>query len=544
MHRRDFFSFFYSSCSERYTSSECATSTEHPHIAADITPQQHAKEHALQQNTLEPYAQPLDYRRALHLVRRLSFAAPYSLVQQLVGKTAQEAVDIVLGTSATTPQPQSTPGAWIHDITENPEKADRDTRNEIYSRWYTQFASLQSWWVNLMLREAFPAREKLVLFWSGHFTSEFAFDDMYNPPQLLFRQNQTLRKHCVGDMRQLTEDITLDGAMLNYLGGTLNTKGSPNENYARELLELFTTGLAAYTEGDIKEAARTLTGWRASRFNDEPRPNGNYITYFVPSAHDTGAKQFLGVTIPAREADANTELLVRSGEVRRLIDIIFEQRPQEVSRFLCTKLYRFFVYANPSVRADAVIAQMAVVFRRSNYHILPVLRALCASAHFFDESVIGVQIKTPAEFVIGLARQLDANPSQAVRTMNALEQVLMDPPTVAGWESYRSWISTTTYPLRVQYAQELIRNISNEHVTMWARQFPNAESARALVNSIGEFLFPKPLSQSRLQGYLSTLLSGAPEYEWASIMRDTHAAGTRIKFLLARMAQAPDIQLC
>lgn len=552
MTRRHLFSMLFSDHAERQT----VLSQEQYHPSAEqkaLTTNEDSpnelsfspdKERAALQSGLEPYTQTLDRRRALHLVRRLSFAPSYGLVNQIVGKTAPQALAIVLGTTATVNQPASLPGTWTNDITENPDRADNDTRNQIQGRWGGQFGALQAWWANVMLAEGFPAREKFVLFWSGHFTSEFYFDDIYNPPQLLFRQNQALRKDCLGDFRQLTEDITLDGAMLNYLGGTLNSKGAPNENFARELLELFTTGLGAYTEGDVKEAARALTGWRASRFNDEPRPNGNFSTYFLPSAHDTGAKQFLGVTIPARDADSNTEFLVRTGEVHRLIDIIFEQRGDTAARFISTKLYRFFVYSNPSRSDSNVIQQMADVFKRSNYQILPLLQALFTSAHFYDEANVGVQIKTPAEFVLGLARQLGVSAGNAVSTMNSLEQVLIDPPNVAGWDGYRTWLSTKTYPLRVQYAQNLIRGISNDALAAWARQFPQSENVQTLVSGIVEFLFPKPLATSRLQNYVNALLSGAPDYEWAGILRDSNAAGTRLKALLTMMAKAPDMHLC
>ncbi len=540
MQRRDFFTFLFNPSAEQQSSAPNEVLSGMEEFSP---PENEDKNRAMLQSGLEPYTQRLDRRRALHLVRRLSFSANYAFVNQLVGKTAQEALAIALGTSANTALPTSLPGTWTNDITENPDKADNDTRSQIQGRWGGQFGSLQSWWANLMLAEGFPAREKLVLFWSGHFTSEFYFDDIYNPPQLLFRQNQTLRKDCLGDFRQLAEDITLDGAMLNYLGGTLNSKGAPNENYARELLELFTTGLGAYTEGDVKEAARALTGWRASRFNDEPRPNGNFNTYFVPTAHDTSAKQFLGVTIAARDADANTEFQVRSGEVRRLINIIFEQRGDAAARFISTKLYRFFVYANPTANASGVIQQMADVFKNANYQILPLVQALFTSAHFYDEANIGVQIKTPAEFVLGLARQLGISAGNAISAMNSMEQVLIDPPNVAGWDGYRTWLSTKTYPLRVQYAQALLRGMSNDALAAWARQFPQADNVQTLVSGIVEFLFPKPLSASRLQGYVNALLAGAPDYEWAGILRDSNSAGTRLKTLLSQMVKAPDAQL-
>jgi uncharacterized protein (DUF1800 family) len=492
---------------------------------------------------LEPFATRLTRQNALHLVRRLTFTASNALVNSLVGKTASEAVDIVLGTSVQTPLPPS-PGAWTDETTENPDRADLDTRSAIRGRWGGQFGSLQNWWANLMLREAFPAREKVTLFWSGHFTSEFSFDDTYNPPQLLYRQNQMLRNDALGDIRQLTEDITLDGAMLNYLGGNLNSKGSPNENYARELMELFTTGIGAYTEGDVKEASRVLTGWRISRYNDEPRPNGYYATYFVPTAHDVGAKQVLGVLIPPREADANTEFQVRTGEVRRLVNIIFEQRADTVARFLSREFYRFFVYSNPSKTDETVITQMADVLKQSNFTTLPLLKTLFTSAHFFDEANVGVQIKTPVELVIGLARQLGVNPQNAISTMNNLEQTLQDPPNVAGWDGYRTWLSTKTYPLRVQYVQQLVQGMSADALVAFAKQFPQATNADALTRSIEEWLLPKAVSTVRHQTYLATLLAGAPDYEWSSILGNTASAATRIKSLLLAMAKAPDMQLC
>ncbi len=539
MNRRNFFSFLTNAGSERVS--------EH---SAEHTPVHFSNEDNDKYPTstanagLEPYTRALTRVQVLHLLRRAGFSSSNAQVAQFVGKTAQEAVQQLFGTTDA-PLPDA-PGTWVNDITENPDKADNDTRNQIIGRWSGQFSSLQSWWASRMISEGFPQREKLVLFWHGHFTSEFSFDDVYNPPQLLFRQNQILRQDAFGDLRKLAEDISLDGAMLHYLGGTLNSKGAPNENYARELFELFTTGLGQYTEGDIKEAARILTGWRASRYNDEPRPNGSYSTYFVPNAHDTGAKQVLGITFPAREADANTEFLVRQNEVRRLIDVIFQERSQETARFLAGKLYRFFVYANPtlSTAAQSVIQQMADVLRNNGYRMRPLLQALFASAHFYEEANIGVQVKTPAEFVVGLSRQLGVSASNAVSVMNSLEQVLFDPPNVAGWDGYRAWLSTKTFPLRVQFAQQLVQSMSNDAAASFARQFAGSDNVQTLVQAITEFLLPKPISQKRLQTYTQSLLQGAPDYEWSSILRESNSAGPRIKALLTTLAKAPDMQLC
>jgi uncharacterized protein (DUF1800 family) len=547
--RRGFFDMMFGNNSE-------ADGNNNTHNADNSSGQ---KGRGIVQATLETATDPLDRRRALHLLRRTTFAPTPALVASIVGKAPSEAFDILfpLATTAyTTPAaPAASTGAasgaattWVNTGTEDPDNADNDTRNMIHSTWGTQFGSLQAWWTALMLAERTPAREKIVLFWSGHFTSEFRFDDLYNPPALLYRQNQVIRRDCLGDVRQLAEDMTLDGAMLNYLGGTLNSKGKPNENYARELLELFTTGLGAYTEGDVKEAARALTGWRASRFTDEPRPNGLFTTYFDPNAHDTGAKQFLGVTIPARTQAENTEFLVRRDEVRRLIDIIFQQRSDTASRFLARKMYAFFVYAKPSSADETVIAELAGVLKNSQFQIRSALRALFTSKHFFDEANIGVQIKTPAEFVVGLSRQLGASIGSVAETMRSLEQDLIDPPTVAGWDGYRAWISTKTFPLRSQYAQRLVAALTDQDAVNFVRQFastanPNAANADALMRSLEEFLLPKPVSAKRHQTYLAALLAGAPDYEWSSILANPASAGSRIKSALQLILRAPDAHL-
>jgi uncharacterized protein (DUF1800 family) len=187
---------------------------------------------------------------------------------------------------------------------------------------------------------------------------------------------------------------------------------------------------------------------------------------------------------------------------------------------------------------------MADVLRNNSYRVRPLLQALFTSAHFYDEANLGVQIKTPAEFVVGLARQLGVNAGNAVAVMNSLEQVLIDPPNVAGWDGYRTWLSTKTFPLRVQYAQQLIQGMSNDAAAQFARQFAGSDNVQTLVSAMTEFLLPKPVSSKRLQSYVATLLQGAPDYEWSSILRDSNSSGTRIKALLTLLVKAPDMQLC
>ncbi len=522
--RREFFSLL------TRTMAEPARSQEQP---ARITPA----------SGLEAYTAPLTLDDVYHLLRRITFAPTPALAQQLVGKTADEAVELLLGSGDDAPP--ASPGDWIDLATENPENADLDTRNSIEMQWQNNFARLQEWWVGLMHGEQLPAREKLTLFWSGHFTTEFTFDDKAMPPQLLYRQNQLIRSLRLGDFRQFAEDMTLNGAMLMYLGGELNVAGKPNENYGRELLELFTTGLGAYTEGDIQEAARILTGWRIARFNDEPALNGMYNTYFDAESHDIDAKQFMGESVAARTPDNNTEYLVRRDEVRELINIIFRQRPDAVARFISRKLYHYFVYSKPAAGDDTIINQLADVFKQSGFQIRPLVAALLKSAHFFDEANRGVQIKTPAECLAGLPRQLGTPDARVNDVMNTIEQVLMDPPNVAGWEGYRSWISTTTYPLRSQFARSYVQALPDTSAVNFAKQFPDYDDVEKLTAALERYFLPKSVSQSRHQNYVKTLLQGAPDYEWPQIIAtDTAGAAVRLRALLSAFIKAPDFQLC
>lgn len=492
---------------------------------------------------IEPYAAALTLADVYHVLRRVTLAPTPALAQQLVGKTAGEVVDILLGDGSDTP-PEA-PGDWVNTTTENPKNADLQTRFAIEAQWERDFEKLQQWWVALMHNEGLPTREKLTLFWSGHLTSEFAFDDQFLPPQLLYRQNQLLRSYRLGNFKELMEEMTLNGAMLMYLGGELNAAGKPNENYARELLELFTTGLGWYTEGDIQEAARVLTGWRIAKFNDEPALNGIYNTYFNAAAHDIDAKQFMGESIAARTADNNTEFLVRRDEVRALINIIFRQRPDAVAAFICRKLYRYFVYSNPSAADEQFIGQLADVFKQNDFAIRPVLAALLKSAHFFDEANRGVQIKTPAECLVGLPRQMGAFSAGANGVMQAVEQTLIDPPNVAGWEGYRTWISTKTYPLRSQFAQGYVAQMQDQMLVNFAKQFADYADVYKLTTALELYFLPKPVLQTRHDNYVKILLQNAPDYEWPDIIA-TNVAGAalRIRALVSAFIKAPDFHLC
>lgn len=531
MNRRNFFSFLTQGSSFR---TETSSSGDRAGIAAG----------------LEPYTTPLSRVDALHLLRRLSFGPTEALVSSIIGKTSSQAVDILLGNG--TDAPPASPGAWVDKAQEDPANLDIISKNGIEAGWRSSFLQLQNWWANLMMTESTVLSEKLTMFWSGHFTSEFTYDLGYIPPQVLYRQNLLLRRDRLANFKTFLEDITLDPAMLVYLGGVLNIKGKPNENYGREMMELYSCGIGQYTEGDVKNAARVLTGWKAALYSDSPAKNGIFNSYFEPRDHDIEAKQFLENTIPARDDASNTEFQVRTEEVRKMIDILFRQRTDAVGRYMMSKLYRYFVYSNPSASDAKVIDDLKSLFINSNFEIRPVVKALLSSAHFFDAANRGAQIKTPAEFVIGLARQLGtALPSTAVATtdvtkgsMATMEQVLMDPPNVAGWPGYRNWINTKSYPQRSQYARDLIKAWTDAQVQAFVKQFPNYTDVNALVTGVTEFLLPVSITQKRHDYYVGVLLAGAKDYEWAGIINNPVTGGVRMRTLMNAMVKAPDFHLC
>jgi len=329
------------------------------------------------------------------------------------------------------------------------------------------------------------------------------------------------------------KNVNHDAAMLRYLGGDINVGGNPNENYGRELMELFTMGEGHYTEQDIKEAARCLTGWRLDEFTA-------LESYFSPLYHDTGNKTFMGKTIIGRDS------LDGRFEGDEVVDIIFER--EEVAKFICRKLYLAFVYNNPFAVDGDIVNGLADVFRTSNYDMKPVLATLFNSQHFHDDVNIGAMIKSPAVFITGLARQLGNPPSgdRMQQDMEMLEQHLMDPPTVQGWEDYRTWISTTTYPFRKSIAERFVTGSmpggtsqTPMNVIAWVKSLPDFDDANKLIDTILLLLLPKPVSVTRREKFLNIMLGNAPVYEWNI---DAPNADTNLRNLVVNVTLAPDFQ--
>ena len=301
--------------------------------------------------------------------------------------------------------------------TRNMSKEEKkEFRQALIGETFTQAVA----WTNRMANEErSPLLEKMTLFWHGHFPIRTIL-----PSQAVNYLN-TLRKHGLGNFRDLVLAIARDPAMIQYLNNQQNVKGKPNENFARELLELFTIGRGNYTEQDIKEAARAFTGWSSNPLNGKFR--------FRQRKHDYDSKTFMGKT--------------GNFDGDEIIDIILEKK--ETAHFITKKIYRFFV--NEQVD-EIIVRQLANEFYNSNYDIGKLMRRIFTSDFFYEKKNRGNRIKSPVELVAGLKRTLGLkfdDPKATFLIQRALGQKLFNPPNVAGWLGGKAWIDNATLLLRL-----------------------------------------------------------------------------------------------
>ncbi|MFA5511309.1 MAG: DUF1800 family protein [Candidatus Kapaibacterium sp.] len=501
---------------------------------------------------LSTYEQVLDKSKAAHLLRRISLGPTMELINLLEGKNAEEAVDLILGTENDPLNSGEDKLNWLQVQEEDPlDGLPLDIRFEIEGRMTSQYRQFVNWWLDTMRAENNHHQEKLTLFLSAIWCIEFEYDTLsLIPPPLLYKNNMTLRKYRLGNYKELAFEMTLDGAMLMYQSLNYSTAKAPNENFMRELLELFTMGIGNYSEGDIREGARTLTGWRVASYKYKPAPNGIFNTYFSPADHDTQSKQIMGNTISARSEFDNSEYQVKEQEVRKLIDIIFSERANQIARFVCEKIYKYFVYSSPSDVPEVIISELSEVFISNNFNLRPVYKKLFTSKHFFSDEIIGAQIKTPPELVIGLQRALNTIYKQGNTLLSAeacsrLEMELYNPPNVGSWTGYRTWISTTTYPLRVLYSNEILDSKDDADLIKLIRTFPEFTSLDNIINLLLLLLVPVQVDEERLEFHRSVVIQSLDGSNWASeIESGSKKSADAIRELIKSMILIPDFYLC
>ncbi len=290
----------------------------------------------------------------------------------------------------------------------------------------TKLASLQTIWLQRMLETARPLEEKMVLFWHDHFATA---NSKVNRPQAMYDQNKFFRAHALGSYKDILHGISRDPAMVRWLDGNSNRQSHPNENYARELMELFTLGVGSYNELDVQEAARAFTGWSLNR---------DFQFTFLPRQHDPGTKTVLGKTGKWDGDD--------------VLNIILAQ--PAASQHLARKIFTYFVHDHPS---QAAVRQLAEVFRASGYRVRELVRATFLHPDFRSADAYHGVIRSPVEFLIGSMKTLgiDEFMPNAPGTLNRMGMNLFNPPNVAGWDWGDAWIGTNTYVERLNAGMAL-----------------------------------------------------------------------------------------
>ncbi|MEZ4887085.1 MAG: DUF1800 domain-containing protein [Chitinophagales bacterium] len=484
---------------------------------------------------LEAYSGEFGNEQAAHLLRRCLFGTNKTEIEAAVNRGLQKTIEMLFAEQEKPPPPinYQFPDDPNVPIGETWVTAPITANVNNYRR-----RSLQNWWFGLMMNQGVSLREKMTLFWHNHLVTELSvvLDAKYGYYYL-----DLLRTHALGNFKTLAEEITVTPAMLQYLNGRENVKAAPNENYARELFELFTIGKGPlvgngdytyYTEEDVIAAAKVLTGWRDRAVTDNGIPGVN----FIPNRHTQGNKQF--------SHRFESYIIEENGaeEYKDLITMIFNKR--QTARYLSEKLYRWFVYYVIDEAAYAnIIDPMADMLIENSFEVAPVLEALLSSEHFFDSINYGVVIKNPLDFLIGIFKNFNIGlpPLEAgglianyriwttlAAASENLQMTILNPPSVAGWiayyqtpQYYQSWITSVTLPDRISYTDLLVQTglgAGDNRIIInpfnFIAQFESAGDPNELIKDAARILFPKELTNDQYDYLKEVLIPGLPDYEW------------------------------
>lgn len=538
---------------------------------------------------LAPYTGTWSEWEVLHLLRRTNFGWKKSFVDALLPLGASSAVDRILQIDTTSPAP---PVNWYQNFfpDENGIPYGGDWTNDFFAVSTTnsqtinsyRIQSLRRWSYGLVLNGDVSIREKMTWFWY-HFIP-VDFEDVRNGTgsngaRILYRYMKRLRDSATGNFKTLIRAISTEPAMMYYLNNQVNSATAPDENFARELMELFTLGKgpdSQYTEADVVAAAKVLTGWRVQGMN-----TATVVTNFVPGSHNTTNKQFSSFF--NNRVINNQPGAAGANELDALIDMIFSKETV-LAKYICRRLYRYFVYYDIDANVEAnVIAPLAQTFVSSSWNILPVLKQLFNSEHFFDAANRGVYIKSPFDLVAGTLNTFNVNTvgnsidnqyriwSYFNDTIGlGMEQQMGTVENVSGWNAYyqvpayhQYWINANTIQKRFDFLQKLFNGYTQNgtaikiNVILFAQLFGAATAADPdlLVAACTKYLLPVDLSPEKKDSIktLSLLGGQTQNYYWTNAWNDYLAdpnstakkgiVETRLKTLLSELCQSAEFQL-
>lgn len=526
--------------------------------------------------SLNPYTGIWGRKQVVHLLKRTMFGAKPADIDYFLGRTLAQSIDELLTLSSSPPNPPVNHyegkdiggGQYMKDYDNIPK--GQTWINGTYGDGITNFfrgMSIKAWWTGNLLNQSRSIEEKLMIFWHNHFVTELRAGGGATGA---YRLIELFRTYCFGPFRTLMIEVSKNTQMCHYLNVYLNTKYSPDENYARELQELFGVGKgpdSQYTEEDVRQAARVLTGismdWQPQEFK------------FKDNLHDTGNKTFSSFY-------GNKVILGKTGqsgldELDELVDMILAT--DTCAKYICRKLYRYFVnYDITQEIEDDVIAPLAAIYRSNNYDLKPVLEKLLKSEHFYDSNIIGAYIKTPLDIMIGFCREsaVEQPPLTPVEdlyqfwmdiynTAGIQNQFLGDPPNVAGWPAfyqtplyYETWINSDTYPKRVNHPVYFLYGGYNnrfDHIR-FASQFSSVSNPVNFIDDLCKSIYTIDVSKATLDSIRVQILQGGmsdPTYwtgAWMAYQSDPSNAAnksvvvSRLSQLLNYLFQSPHYQLC
>jgi uncharacterized protein (DUF1800 family) len=495
---------------------------------------------------INPYTGAWTTNEVIHLLKRTMFGAKKADVDFFSAMTMNQAVDALLNV----PLAQLTPPPPVKNYTNSVDPNDADNAVLPGQTWVNtntsdgsvnsqRVLSFKNWWMGQLVNQDRNILEKMTLFWHNHFATEA---DVIGRAIWCYQNNEVLRRNALGNFKQFVKEMTTNTGMLLYQNGNLNTNTAPDENYGRELQELFVIGKGAnnatqgYAEADVKAAAKVLTGWQINGTTN--------AAVFTSSRHDPTNKTFSAFynnTVITGRTGATAGALELDDLLTMLLSI------NDPSLHICRKLYRWFVYYEIDAATEAnVIAPLAQVFRTNNYDIKPVLATLLKSEHFFDVLNQGCLIKSPVDIIVGLCREFGvvfptvaADYAGAYNTwylLNTLaftfQQYIGDPPNVAGWPAYYQqpqyyeiWINSDTYPKRNQFTDQMLltgytRSGKNIRIdpTIFAKSLPNPGDPNALIADSITYLFRLPLIQASKDQLKRDILLGGQtsDFYWTN----------------------------
>jgi hypothetical protein len=526
-------------------------------------------------NTLNKYQGKWELEHTKHAFNRLSFGTDYDSLIAAKKNGLEKSIDALLNFENKYDAPVNN----YSNIGESDETGISFGISWVNAGWNNDLAFKRKTsfrnWIMIKMAEEKSAKEKMILFWHHHFSTEL---EMYRDARYSFLYYEILRNNAFGNFKNMVKEISLTPAMLLYLNSVDNKVGAPDENFARELQELFTIGKEyeeRYTEEDVQEAAKVLTGYTVTRnaFRWD-------LTYtFVPNRHDTSDKKFTAFY-------DNKTILGQSGmagqnELDELLEMIFAK--EQVSEHICRNLYRFFVHSEIDDAVEIhIIKPLSKLLRDSNYELRPVYDKLFKSEHFFDPKFFGSMIKNPIEYVAGPIRQFNALSPDTIKEKYAVYNQVFgraarmqlqvgDPPNVSGWPAfyqapsfYKIWINSATLGERTSYIKQMLLfngfvnnsvRLRIDHVN-FASKIPNVDSPEALLSHLSELMFSVPLSSERKATIAKDILLDGEDdpNRWAETWQNMTnnpsnqsfylTVERKLKTLFNHLAQLPEYHLC